>query len=243
MAIKKEWYEIVAPKFLGEAVVGETLTANPKILKGRTVEVSLMDITNDFSKFYIKLKLQVTDIDGKRLYTKFVGHDILKEKIYRMVLRRRRRVDSIDLVHTKDGKTVRIKTIAIVLRRTKTAIKDAVRAKISQMVKEAAEKHTIEELIKSVLDSELQRHLRDELKKIYPVGQVEIRKSEIIEKAKKKHLYEPKVLEIKEAEERTNEEGSEEKGEISESGQGEQKEETGQEITEEKEKKTEDTGQ
>ncbi|MCD6557581.1 MAG: 30S ribosomal protein S3ae [Candidatus Aenigmarchaeota archaeon] len=187
MAVKKDWYEIIAPKFLGNHVVGETLTGNPKTLKGRTVEVSMMDINNDFSKFYIKLKLQVTEVDGKKLYTRFIGHDILKEKIYRMVLRRRRRVDSIDLVRTKDGKTIRIKTITIILRRTKTSIKEAVRKKISEMIRDVAEKNTMEELVKSILSGSLQKSIRDQLKKIYPVGEVEIRKSEIIENVKNRH--------------------------------------------------------
>ena len=41
MAIKKTWYEILAPKEFGEAVIAETPTANPKHLIGRKINISL----------------------------------------------------------------------------------------------------------------------------------------------------------------------------------------------------------
>ncbi len=117
MALKKQWYEIVAPKVFGEKVIGETLCNDPKNLVGRKIEVSLLDLARDFSKFYIKLQFQVERIDGSRAYTKFVGHDCLRERIYRMVQRRARRVDIIQDARTKDGFLLRVKTVFILLMR------------------------------------------------------------------------------------------------------------------------------
>ena len=41
----KEWFQITAPKFFGDFVIGETIAFDPEQLKGRVVETSLTDIT------------------------------------------------------------------------------------------------------------------------------------------------------------------------------------------------------
>ena len=88
LAIKKQWYEIVAPKMFGEKVVGETLAVEPKQLIGRKIETNLVELSKDFSKFYVKLHFQINNVEGNKAYTKLVGHDVMRERIYRMVKRR-----------------------------------------------------------------------------------------------------------------------------------------------------------
>jgi len=92
LAEKKKWYQIVAPKMFDEKPLAETLAAEPEQLIGRTIEVSLMNLTKDYSRFYMKMLFQVERVEGDIAYTKFVGHDVMRDRIYRMVQRRVRRV-------------------------------------------------------------------------------------------------------------------------------------------------------
>lgn len=180
MAIKKNWYEIIAPRMFGERVIGETLSADPKQLIGRTIHVSLMDLGDyDYSKFYIKLKLQIVDVDG-RAKTKFMGHSVMHERIYRMVQRRMRRVDAIQDVVTNDNVKLRIKTVFVLTRRVGTSIKDDARRKACEVIEKVAKNHSLEDFIKMILNDELQKTVKEEVKKVYPVGTVEIRKSEVL---------------------------------------------------------------
>ncbi|MCX6819034.1 MAG: hypothetical protein NT129_03470 [Candidatus Aenigmarchaeota archaeon] len=180
MAIKKQWYEIIAPKMFDEKVVGETVAADPKQLAGRTIEVSLMDIAKDYSKFFVKLKLQVEKVEGSKAYTKFVGHSCMRERVYRMVQRRVRKVECIQTVKTADEKNLTIKTVFVLIRRVNTSTKDDARKKAKELIAEAANKFSLEDLIGMIIKGELQNNIRKTISKIYPVGDIEVRETKIL---------------------------------------------------------------
>lgn len=185
MAVKKTWYEIIAPEMLGGKAIGETLAADSRQLVGRVVDVSLIDISNNYSKFYVKVRLQIDKVDGNKAHTKLVGHDVLRERVYRMVQRHGRRVDSIQDVTTKDGVKVRMKTVFMIIKRVGASTKAAARKKAYEMIEEAASKSTFEELINSIIEGDLQHSIKKECSKIYPIGSIEIRRTELVKENKK----------------------------------------------------------
>jgi len=83
---------------------------------------------------------------------------------------------------TKDGKKVRIKTVFILVQRVNTATKNVARAAAHKIVEDVATKSDFEDLIKGIIRGEIQKKIRKDVSKIYPVGNVEIRKTELIEK-------------------------------------------------------------
>ncbi len=111
MALKKQWYEIVSPKAFDEKIVGETLAVEPKHLIGRKVTFSMLELNKDYTNFYVKVHFKIDNVDGMRAHTKFVGHEIMRERIYRMVQHRTRRVDCVQDITTKDNVRIRIKTV------------------------------------------------------------------------------------------------------------------------------------
>lgn len=181
MAVKKKWFEIVAPEQFGAAVVGETPAVDAKQLVGRTVDISLMEISRDYSNFYIKLLLQIDRIEGNKAFTKLVGHDTIRERIYRMVQRYARRVDVIQDITTKDGQKVRLKTVFVLIRRVGTSIKDSSRAEAKKLIEDMVKKKTLDELIQMIISGDIQKTIKKNISKIYPVGNVEIRKSKVME--------------------------------------------------------------
>ncbi len=187
MALKKTWYEIIAPEMFGNKVLGETLAVDSRQLVGRNISVSIMELGRDFQKFYIKLNLKIDRVEGSRAYTRFVGHEVITERIYRMVQRRTRRVDCIQEAATKDGEKIRVKTILILSRRVGTSIKYEVRAKLKETVKSAVGEKTLSELMNMIINDELQRAVWSECRKIYPVSAVEIRKTEVMNADESRH--------------------------------------------------------
>lgn len=180
MAVKKTWYEIVAPEMLGGKPIGETLAADSRQLVGRMIDVSLMDISRNYSKFFVKVRLQIDKIDGSKAHTKLVGHDVLRERIYRMVQRHGRRVDAIQDVTTKDGVRVRVKTVFMLIKRVGSSTKDATRRLTRELIDEAAAKSTFEEFVNAIIAGELQHKLKKDASKVYPVGSIEIRRTELL---------------------------------------------------------------
>lgn len=180
MAVKKQWYEIMAPKMFGSAVIGETLAADSRQLVGRMIDISLVDISRNYSKFYVKVRLQIDSIDGNKAHTKLVGHDCLRERIYRMVQRHGRRVDAIQDVVTKDGVNVRVKTVFMLIKRVGTSTKDAARKLARDIIEGTAKQSTFEQFINSIIAGDLQHKLKKECSKVYPVGSIEIRRTELV---------------------------------------------------------------
>ncbi len=181
MAVKKQWYEVFSPKEFGEKIVGETPASDPKQLIGRTIEVSFMEISQDFSRFYIKMLFQITDVDGTKARTKFIGHDTMYERIYRMVQRHMRRVDVVQDVQTKDGTKIRVKTIFSLVRRVNTSIKGDARSLVRDIIEQTAKESESIDFINMILKGDLQKNIRRDCSKIYPTGNVEIRKTEILQ--------------------------------------------------------------
>lgn len=180
MALKKQWYEIVSPKMFGERVVGETPAVDAKQLVGRKIQTSIVEVSRDFSRFFVKLNFQITDVSGTKAFTKLIGHDVMSERIYRMVQRYVRRVDVIQDVTTKDGVKLRVKTVFTLARRVNTALKVASRSVARDFIDKAAKSSNFEDFMQSVIKGDVQHRLRKECSKIYPVANVEIRRTEVL---------------------------------------------------------------
>ncbi|MFC2143199.1 hypothetical protein ACFLQN_02265 [Candidatus Aenigmatarchaeota archaeon] len=179
MAAKKKWFQIIAPDMFRNKPVGETFAFDGNQLIGRKIEVSLVTLMKEYSRFYVKMIFQIDRVEEDKAYTRLVGHDVMRERIYRMVQRRTRRVDVVQDVKTKDNFDMRIKTMIILNRRVNTSIKHTARAKAFDLVEKISQKYTMEELMQFIIRGELQKTLKKECSKIYPVSQAEIRKTEI----------------------------------------------------------------
>lgn len=184
MAIKKakvkEWFSIIAPKIFDEKEIGRTTTSDPKTLINRRIILSAIDLTNDLAKYYLKLSFKINKIDGNKALTEFDGSECLRDYISRMVVRRVRRIDAVQDLITKDGKKIRVKGIAVIPRRIKSSIQKNVRNKIKELVKAEIENSTLEEFVRKIFSDEIKNKILKEARRIYPVRNFEIRKTEVL---------------------------------------------------------------
>ncbi len=58
----KVWYNLLAPEMFNKQALGETPTDDPGKLVGRVTEVTVQDLTGDFSKMHIKLAFRVDPV-------------------------------------------------------------------------------------------------------------------------------------------------------------------------------------
>ncbi|MBU4123994.1 MAG: 30S ribosomal protein S3ae, partial [Nanoarchaeota archaeon] len=110
-----QWYEIVTPDVFGGRVIGQTTANDPAKLIGRVIEISLMELSGEATRYYIKLFFKTKSLIGSKLTTTFFGHDCTKDFIARVVQLRTARIDTNTIVNMKDAK-IRIKAIAITNR-------------------------------------------------------------------------------------------------------------------------------
>src|SRR5256885_14161871 len=151
----KVWYSLLAPEMFNKQALGETPTDDPGKLVGRVTEVTVQDLTGDFSKMHIKLAFRVDHVQGQDALTQFVGHDMTSDYIRRLTRRKRTRTDlTIDVV-TKDGWNVRVKPMAITDRRFQTAKQRVIRTIMTKTVGEVASKQSIGEFVKGIISGDL----------------------------------------------------------------------------------------
>jgi len=186
----KEWYTILAPQMFGKAKVAETIADEPEKIIGRNVEVSLQDLTNDFSKSHIKLTFKVVETKGHEAHTIFMGHSLTADYVKRMSRRHRAKVDAVFTVETKDGVRMRLKPSTLAGKRLQSSQKRAIRSIIIKTMQQEASTHRFSEFVKLMLDGDLGKLAYKESKAIYPVKRVEVYKSEIMEIPKVKAVAE-----------------------------------------------------
>ena len=175
----KVWYNLLAPEMFNKQLLGETPTDEPNKLMGRITEVTVQDLTGDFSKMHIKLLFKVSQVQGQDALTQFVGHDMTSDYIRRLTRRKRTRTDLTVDVTTKDNWKIRVKPMAITDRRIQSSKQRVIRAIMTKVVADSAAKQTVGEFVKSIISGELAKAIAVGCKPIHPVSRVEVRKSEV----------------------------------------------------------------
>ncbi len=175
----KVWYNLLAPEMFNKQLLGETPTDTPDKLIGRVAEVTVQDLTGDFSRMHIKLLFRVNQVQGQDALTQFVGHDMTSDYIRRLTRRKRTRTDLTVDVTTKDGWKMRVKPMAITDRRIQSSKQRVIRAIMTKTIADTAAKQSVGEFVKGIISGDLAKAIALGCKPIHPVSRVEVRKSEV----------------------------------------------------------------
>ena len=176
----KEWYKLRAPRMFNEAEIGETPSADPAFILGRTVEVTVQELTGDYSKMNIKLKFKVADVDGYDAKTVFVGHELTSEYVRRLTRRKKTKTDHVVDVTTKDGFVLRVKPMSIADRRIQSSQEDAMRRILAETLIQMGKDNNLSDLIKAIISGDMSKDLAKACRVIIPIKRIEIRKTEVL---------------------------------------------------------------
>ncbi|MGL4669360.1 MAG: 30S ribosomal protein S3ae [Methanobacteriaceae archaeon] len=177
---EKEWYMIKTPKAFGDKDIGETPARDPDFLIKRGVEITLRELTGDFSKQYIKLKFEVDNVAGKIANTVYTGHTVTTDYVRSMIRRGTSRIDATVVAKSNDGHEIKLHVLAITTRRSKSSQQKYMRELIQEIIKKSASHKNFEELIETSVNGRLASDVYHKAKKIYPLKRVEVIKSKVI---------------------------------------------------------------
>ncbi len=176
----KNWYRVLAPEMFEGVQIGETLSDDPEKIKNRVLDVTLQQLTGDFSKMHVKLLFKIDNVTGTDAYSNFIGHSLTSDYIRRLTRRKRSKMDGIYDVNTLDGFTIRVKSFAVTEKRIQTSQQRSIRMIMSDVIEKEANEKLVSEFIREMLSGELCSKIFKECKPIYPIKRVEIRRSDII---------------------------------------------------------------
>jgi small subunit ribosomal protein S3Ae len=186
--VKDKWrskhsYKVRAPGLFQHADLGETVATEPEQLLGRTLEMTLPEIsgTQDAGKAHVKLRFKIERLGGDGVAeTRFIGHNLTSDYVRRLARRKRSKVDTSLHVTTKDGVDIILKPVAVGEQRLQTRLRAELRHKMIATLKEEAASHTAAEFVREMLQGELAKVLAHSVRTLYPLKKIEIRSSEIL---------------------------------------------------------------
>ncbi|MBT3642175.1 MAG: hypothetical protein HOJ64_05415 [Euryarchaeota archaeon] len=178
----KRWYSIRAPRNPWSfKVIGETLAEEDSQVVDRHYEVMQNELDGDFSKMHVKIQFRVTEVVSKDALTEFVGYDLMKDHVRRLVRRERGKIDdTVDLV-TKDGYYLRFKPLIISRGRIKASQKQQMRTIARNTILRIGADSTWIEIQKSLFDGTLENSMKDEVTKIQPVKNILFRRVQLLQ--------------------------------------------------------------
>jgi len=184
----KKWFTLIAPEYFGMTEIGYTPADDESKVINRTVEITLAELTNDYSNQnpYKKLVFKVFKVAGENAYTKFHRFELTRDYLNSLTRRRTSKIEDIVDATTADGYVLRVKSVAFTVKRCQSSQKRAIRKIMNEIVRNSAEKNNFVQFLQEAVLGKIPAEIYKNAKKIYPLRRVEIRKIEV--------LKEPKVI-------------------------------------------------
>ena len=170
----KVWYGIVSPPAFGEKNVGETPANDAKEVIGRRIEVTANEVVSGPKLNQFKLIFEIDGVAGTTAKTKLAGYEMIRSFLRSLVRRRRKRIDFIKNFDL-DGQKVRIKVIVMTAGKCYTPQKRDIRKIIDEVVTKNVHGKTVEEVVSSAINREIQNEARERARKVFPIVSVEVR--------------------------------------------------------------------
>ncbi|MBS3761453.1 MAG: 30S ribosomal protein S3ae [Halodesulfurarchaeum sp.] len=175
---EKRWYTVLAPEQFDRAELGTTPATEPEQVLNRTIETTLGDVMEG-GENNVKLTFQVTDVGSDSAYTEFATHELTRDYKRSLVRRGSSKVKAVLTLRTADDYRITVHPVAFTTKVADRSQKEAIRAKMTDLVTEAAAERTFEEFQDSVVQGHLSSAIYNEAKTIYPLRRVEVEKTNL----------------------------------------------------------------
>ena len=172
---KKKWVTIYASSEFNNIDIGETLVVEQNEVLGKTLELNLADLTNDIKKQNILLTFAANKIQDQKVVCDIIGYELSPSYVKRVIKRARSKIEDSFLCSTKDDVKVRLKPVILTRSKAKGSILTLLRHKSRDYFVNNVKKQTYNEILADIMSHNLQKGLKEELKKIYPVSLTELR--------------------------------------------------------------------
>ena len=186
---KKRWIPLVAPESLNSRPLGECFTFEPEMVKGRYVTLNYMTLTGEPKKQHINISFRVVDVKDGKAITQVVRYFIVPSSLRRFVRKGKEKVDNSFVAKTSDDKYVRIKPLLVTNSKTHRSVITNLRTTTQKLLQNVIVTYPYTRLIEEVITYKLQKYLRDNLHKIYPIKICEIRDMTLLEAKPKNFTF------------------------------------------------------
>ena len=173
--IKKQWASVISTREFGNTELAEIPYTDVKTLIGRVLRVNLYLLTNDSRKQNAEIAFKIINSDGKTANTELMGYKILNAYVKRVIRKGKEKVDDSFSCESRDRVKIKVKPFFITKNKTSNSIVTKLRQHTRQIMTEYSKSTDFERIVKDITSNFLQKNIKQELKKIYPLNLFELR--------------------------------------------------------------------
>ena len=183
----------MSPAIFGSRPIGETFAENVDVIKGRTIETNLFQLTGNIKKQTYGITLEINEIKGDKAQTQIKDFHLTLSAVKKMSRKATSKIEDSFACTTKDNKKIRVKTILV----SKSKIKSKIESEIRNMTRGIAISRintlTYDQLIDDLINLNFQRLVKSPLDKIYPLKTCQIRYVGMENNVRTKAVEAPKI--------------------------------------------------
>ncbi len=178
---KKKWLKLIAPKTFDLKEIGETPAEKTKNAVGRTVKVSIDEVTGQRKQRHITGKFRVKEVKELNAFTEITGFEINHSYLRRMIRRRMSKIQAIATATTKDGKRLRITAVAASSKKLEKRKERGIRKIINESIEKEISKKPFEQAMQELIFGITGQKLLKEAQAVSRLKKLEITKARLME--------------------------------------------------------------
>jgi len=175
----KKWISVMAPKEFGNISLGEIYVEETEKAVGRVITLNMLSVTGDHKKQNTNLRFLIDKAQGNQASSILIGCEIPPAHLKRMARKARSKIEDSFVCSCKEGGKMVIKPVIVLKGEAPRSVTTAIRVATIEGVKKRAGELDIIKFFQSILRQDIQKQMKAELKKIYPVTGFTIRIAEI----------------------------------------------------------------
>lgn len=177
---KKRWIKVIGPVEFNNILLGESYVIDPNNLLGKKIQLNLSNLIGDMKRQNIVVGFKIKEIKGNDAYAELISYGMLQTHIRRLVRTGQDKIEDSFVVETKDNIKIRIKTIILTKNKTKNSVLTKIMMYGRDAIKTSFSNNSFKQELGNIILLQLQRKLKQEMNKIYPLSVFEIKKLEIM---------------------------------------------------------------
>lgn len=168
--------EIKAPETFNSISLGKSEVTDLAGFVGKSIKMNLMYVTKNVKNQNVRLTFKVSGVNSGVAKTEVINYEQIPYYLNRFVKAGSDLVEDSFTCVSKDGQIMRVKPFIITKDNTSIMISSALRDKTRELIAADAKTQTVGEYIANVTAGNVQKSLRNELKKIFPLKAFEFKK-------------------------------------------------------------------
>lgn len=178
---QKSMYKIIAPEIFDSGEIGVTMANSPDSLIGRTIDVSLKDLTGDKSKQHLKVLFEIEKVnaEGKKAKTRFKEFYLNPSYIKSKVKKGISKIEYAKNLDLSDNVKAWMNVVLITHSTIQTSkVKDI--SSITSKILDKYKKSTLNEFLQLALFGKIGTEIYNKVKKVTPIKRVEVERIKIL---------------------------------------------------------------